>query len=159
MDIKKSEIVKTLFASIKNIFFGLLAGQIIYFMVGLFLIQSGNINTDSLLNTIFMFVTPVFILVSVYVSKVIYIKLVSSFDKSVSLENKIISYRSNNLIKLAILEGANLFNISVMIITSSYLYAAFFVILITLFFLNKPTKDKLIMDYEVTAEEVLFILS
>ncbi|MEO8230905.1 MAG: hypothetical protein ABI638_01395, partial [Ignavibacteriota bacterium] len=111
------------------------------------------------LNTLFMFVTPVVILSAIIASKIIYTKLVGNFNKSSSLENKMISYRTNNIIKLALLEGANIFNISIMIITANYLYAAFFVILITLFFFNRPTKEKFIMDYEVTADDALNILS
>lgn len=154
-----SKFTKNFFASLIIIFFALFAGQTIYFIVGLFFIQSGNITLTPELNTIFMFITPVVILSSILASKFVYTKLVSSFDKSLPLESKMISYRINNIIKLALLEGANIFNISIMIITVNYLYAAFFVIVITLFFFNRPTKEKFIVDYEVTADDALNLLS
>jgi hypothetical protein len=110
------------------------------------------------LNTIFIFITPVVVLSSITASKFIYSKQVSEFDKTLPLENKLISYRTNNIIKLALLEGANIFNISVMIITANYLFAALFIIIVVLFLLNRPTKEKFIMDYEISAEDVIKIL-
>ncbi len=139
------------------LFFALLSGQTIYFIAGLFLIQSGNMNGFSGLNIVFMFVTPVVVLASILASKFIYTKQITEFDKSSSLAKKMVSYRKTNIIKLALLEGANIFNISVMIITASYFFAALFVILIILFLLNRPTKEKFIMDYEVSADDELKI--
>ena len=139
------------------LFFALLSGQTIYFIAGLFLIQSGNMNGFSGLNIVFMFVTPVVVLSSILASKLIYTKQITGFDKSSSLEKKMVSYRKTNIIKLALLEGANIFNISIMIITASYFFAALFVILIILFLLNRPTKEKFIMDYEVSADDELKI--
>ena len=139
------------------LFFALLSGQTIYFIAGLFLIQSGNMNGFSGLNIVFMFVTPVVVLASILASKFIYTKQITGFDKSSSLEKKMVSYRKTNIIKLALLEGANIFNISIMIITASYFFAALFVTLIILFLLNRPTKEKFIMDYEVSADDELKI--
>jgi hypothetical protein len=145
------------FSILNVLFFALLSGQTIYFIVGLFLIQSGNLNGFRGLNIVFMFVTPVVVLSSILASKLIYTKQITGFDKSSSLEKKMVSYRKTNIIKLALLEGANIFNISIMIITASYFFAALFVTLIILFLLNRPTKEKFIMDYEVSADDELKI--
>ncbi|MBE0538768.1 MAG: hypothetical protein IH620_03575 [Ignavibacterium sp.] len=153
-----SPISANYFSTLNVLFIALLSGQIIYFVVGLFLIQSGNINGFGGMNTIFMFITPVVVLSSILASKFIYAKQVAEFDKSLPLENKLVSYRTANIIKLALLEGANIFNISVMIITTSYFFAALFIIIIALFFFNRPTKEKFIMDYEVSADDTLKLL-
>jgi len=150
--------VEKFFATINILFFAFLSGQTIYFFVGLYLIQSGKIEGIPGLNTIFMFITPVVILSSILASKFIYSNQVASFDRTSSLENKLVSYRTNNIVKLALLEGANIFNISVMIITANYFFAVLFIIIIALFFLNRPTKDKFIMDYEISSEEAIKIL-
>ncbi len=146
MNNEKSKFKENFFTSLNIIFFALFAGQIIFFIVGLFLIQSGNITVMPELDTVFMFVMPVVVLSAMIASKFIYTKLVGNFNKSSSLKSKMNSYRTNNIIKLAILEGANIFSISIMIITANYFYAAFFVILITLFFFNRPTKEQFIME-------------
>ena len=150
--------VEKFFTTVNILFFALVSGQTIYFFIGLFLIQSGNMQGIPGLNTIFMFITPVVVLTSILVSKFIYSKQVASFDRTSSLENKLIFYRTNNIVKLALLEGANIFNISIMIITANYFFAAFFIIIIALFFLNRPTKEKFIMDYEISSDEAIKIL-
>ncbi|HEX9253749.1 MAG TPA: hypothetical protein VF870_15995 [Ignavibacteriaceae bacterium] len=158
MNNENFKVSKNYFQILNIIFIALLSGQTIYFFVGLFLIQSGNINGFGGLNTMFMFVTPVVILSSILASKFIYTKQVTEFDKKLSLENKMASYRSAKIIQLALLEGANIFNISIMIITTNYFFAALFIIIIFLFFFNRPTREKFIMDYEVSAEDALKIL-
>ena len=158
MNIEDDKATKSFFPNLNIIFIALLSGQTIYFVLGLYLILSGDMRGMSELNTIFIFITPVVVLSSITASKFIYSKQVSEFDKTLPLENKLISYRTNNIIKLALLEGANIFNISVMIITANYLFAALFIIIVVLFLLNRPTKEKFIMDYEISAEDVIKIL-
>ncbi len=153
----KSKVGK-FFTTINILFFALLSGQTIYFLIGLFLIKSSNMKRIPDLDIIFMFITPVVVLSSILTSKFIYSKKVASFDKTSSLENKLVSYRTNNIIRFALLEGANIFNISVMIITANYFFATFFIIIIVIFFLNRPTKEMFIMDYEISPDEVLKIL-
>jgi hypothetical protein len=150
--------VEKFFTTINILFFALIGGQTIYFLVGLFLIQSGNKEGFGGLNTIFMFITPVVVLSSILASKFIYTKQVTTFDKNLLLENKLVSYRTANIVRLALLEGANIFNISIMIITANYFFAALFIIIISLFLLNRPTKAKFILEYEISADDALKIL-
>ena len=158
MSNENSPIFKNFFQTLNIIFIALLSGQTIYIFVGIFLIQSGNIYGFGGFNTIFMFITPVVVLSSILASKFIYAKQVAEFDKSLSLENKLVSYRTANIIKLALLEGASIFYILLMIITANYFFAALFIIIIALFFFNRPTKEKFIMDYEVSADDALKLL-
>jgi hypothetical protein len=150
--------VEKFFTTINILFFALLSGQTIYFFIGLFLIQSGNVKEVPGLNSIFMFITPVIVLSSFLASRFIYTKQVTDFDKSSSLEIKLVSYRTNNIIRFALLEGANIFNITIMIITVNYFFAALFIIIIVLFFLDRPTKEKFIVDYEISSDDSLKIL-
>lgn len=159
MNNENHPISKTVFSTMDVLFFALLAGQIIYFFVGMLLIQTGKMECANGLNTIFMFITPVVILSSLLASKFIYTKQVTKFDKSLSLEIKLISYRTANMVRLALLESTNIFNISVMIITSNYFFAALFIIVIVLFFLNRPAKEKFIVEYKISADDALKILS
>lgn len=151
-------ILKNFFQTLNIIFIALLSGQTIYFLIGLFMIRSGNFEGFGGSNTIFMFITPVVVLSSIVASKFIYAKQVTEFDKSLPIEIKMVSYRTASIIRLALLEGANIFTISFMIITSNYFFAALFVVVITLFFFNRPTKEKFIMEYEVSADDALKLL-
>ena len=150
--------IEKFFPTLNLIFIAFFSGQIIYLLIGLFIIQNGNMKGIPGLNTIFMFITPVVILFSIFASKFIYSKQVASLDRSSSLESKLVSYRTGNIVKLALLEGANIFNVSVMIITANYFFAALFIIIIGFFFVNKPTKEKFILEFEISAEEALKII-
>lgn len=150
--------IKNIFLIINVLFIALLSGQIFYLFIGLFLVQSGNLDGIPGLNMIYMFLTPTVVLFSILSSKFIYSKQVSAFDKTTSLESKLISYRTNNIIRLALLEGANIFSISIMIITASYLFAALSSIILFFFLFNRPNREKFIMDYEISANDALKII-
>ncbi len=147
------------FPTLNIIYIALFSGQLIYFLVGLLILQSsntGSMTTD--LTNIFLFVTPIIVLSSILASRFLYSKHIASFDKSLSLESKLLSYRTGNIVKLALLEGANIFNISVMIITASYFFAALFIVIISLFLINRPSKEKFILDFEISADDALKII-
>lgn len=146
------------FTTINILFFALIGGQTTYFVIGLFLIQPGNKVGFGGSNGVFMFITPVVVVSSIIASKFIYSKQVTNVDKKLSLENKLVSYRTANIVRLALLEGANIFNISIMIITANYFFAALFIIIIALFVLNRPTKAKFILEYEISANDALKII-
>lgn len=153
---------KTNYSKIKltfNLLFSALLGsQLIYFIVGLLIIQSGNSDTMPGMNTVFMFIVPVINAAVILTAKFIYGKSLSNLNKDLALESKIKLYQTNNVIKLALLEGANIINISAMIITANYFFGAFFIIISALFFLNKPTIEKFIMEYELKPDDTVKIL-
>jgi hypothetical protein len=151
--------IKNFFKTLDVLFFAFLSGQIIYFIVGLFIIQSGELKGFGGLNTIFMFITPVVVLSCIFASRFIYNKQVTEFDKSLPLENKMASFRTANIIKLALLEGANIITVSIMIITANYFFAVLFVAVIVLVFFNKPSIEKFILEYEISADDALKLLS
>lgn len=140
------------------IFLALLSGQIIYFIVGIVLLQTNGAQDLSEISKIFMYIVPLVNAAIILAARFIYGKNLVSLSKDHSLEKKMQSYLTNNIIKLALLEGANLINISVMIITSNYFFAGFFVIIIALYYLNKPTKEKFITEHELSSDEVMKII-
>lgn len=140
------------------IFFALFAGQVIYFLVGIFMIQQGTQNEFNEPNMIFLLLAPVITVSVIFVSRFIYSKQLNDFDMSSSLDDKLKSYQNINIIRLALLEGANIFNISLLIITSNYFFAALFVIPFAVFMLSRPSKDRFILDYQVAASDAAKII-
>ena len=147
------------FITLNIIFIALLGAQLIYFVIGLFLIQAGSVPMQNELDKIFMFITPVIVLSGIIAAKFIYSKMVSAFDKNQPLENKIMSYRNASIVRLALIEGVNIFNISIMIITGNYLYTAYFLILIAFYILFKPSKDNFVVEYQISSDDVIKILN
>lgn len=158
MDLTNNSSPSKMFSILNILFLTFLAGQVLYLSIGLFLVQSGAKEELSQLNNIFLFAVPIIDLFIIFTSKSIYTKNVTNFDKNLPLENKILSYQTNSIIQLALLEGANIINVSVLTITANYFFAALFVIIISLFLLNKPTKEKFIIQYELNSEDVVKIL-
>lgn len=157
MEISKTILSKQ-FLTLNIIFIALLSAQFFYFLIGIILIQSGSALNQNELDRIFMFITPVVVFIGFWAAKFIYARLISGFDKSSSLENKLMSYRNANIVRLALIEGSNIFNISIMIITANYLYSAYFVLLIAFYIMFRPSKDKFILEYEVSGDDVIKIL-
>ena len=141
------------------IFFSLIGGQILYFLVGLYLLQSGQFQQLSKMSTIFMYIVPLINVVFIMAAKFVYEKKLLKLNKDENIEKKSQSYLTNNIIKLALLEGANLINITIMILTGNYFFAGFFVIIIALYFLNKPTKEKFITEYQLSSDEAMKLIS
>jgi hypothetical protein len=141
------------------IFYSLIGGQIFYFVAGLFLLKSGQFQKLSEMSTIFMYIIPLINVVFILAAKFIYGKNLSKLDKDESIEKKSQSYLTNNIIKLALLESANLINITIMILTGNYFFAGFFVIITALYFLNKPAKEKFITEYQLSSDDVMKLIS
>jgi hypothetical protein len=158
MELNNTSVSKQ-FITLNIIFIALLSAQFIYFAIGLFLIQTGSVPVQTELDKIFMFIAPVIVLSGIIAAKFIYSKMVSSFDKNLPLDNKIMSYRNSGLVRLALIEGVNIFNISIMIITGNYLYTAYFLILIAFYILFKPSKDNFIVEYQISSDDVIKILN
>lgn len=145
--------------SVLNILFlTLMAGQFLYLAIGLFIIQASDSQLFSNMNSIIFYTVLIMNVFIIFTSKFIYNKNVTKFDKQSALENKIKSYQINNLIFLTLLEIANIINISALIITTNYFFVVLFLIVIGLFFINRPTKEKVIMQYELNSDEAMKIL-
>lgn len=144
--------------TLKLLFITMLGAQILYLLIGLFIIQAGEFEEINGVNNIFMFIIPLIDTTIIFAIKFIYERSLRDRNKNISLDSKIKSYQINNTIKLALLEGANIINISAMIITANYFYAALFIIIAALFLLNRPTIEKFIMEYELSSEEAVKIL-
>lgn len=146
------------FLQLNIIFLALLIVQIIYFGIFFFLVSADNLLIQAELDRILMFIIPVIVLSGILAAKYIYTKIVAGFDKNLSIERKIMSYRNASIIRLALVEGVNILNITAMLITGNFLYSAYFLILIVFYVLFKPSKDKFIVEYEVSGDDVTKIL-
>lgn len=145
---------KMLFTQINIIYFALFTAQVIYFFIGILLIESGGSIGFEGVETIFLFVTPLVVFTGIYSSRLIYSKQVENSKKNMSsLNAKLLAYRTHLIVRYALLEGLNIFNITIMILTGKFLFAAFFAIVIVFYFLARPSKEAFIMDYEISGED------
>lgn len=148
---KPTEIIK----SSLIIFYALLAGQIIFLMISLYLVSANVVQTIPDLSLILTFTILIFISPLLVVGPIIYRKLISrNFDGVKSTEQKLILYRQGMIIKLAMVEGSSIFSIVCFLITGNFLFVIIAVLLISLFLLHKPTLEKFASDFNIPLSEL-----
>jgi len=141
-----------------TIYYSLVTGLLIFFIVLMVLIQGKHSSTAKEVDTIFTIIVPVFGLMMMFISRMIYNQMLAKFDVNVALQQKITNYRTAKIISWAMIEGACFFALVATMLTSNYLYVAVFVFLFGYFFLMKPSKESLIRDMSLNSEESDLIL-
>jgi hypothetical protein len=142
----------------KTIYYSLAAGLLSFFIVALVFIQDKDPSAGKELDNIFTIVVPVFGLLVMFSSRMIYNQVIQKFDVSSSLHQKISHYRTAKIISWAMIESACLLALVATMLTSNYLYIAVFIFLYGYFFLMKPSKESLIQDMRLSSEESDLIL-
>lgn len=147
--------LKEILKSSLIIFYALLSGQIIFLLISLYLVSANLIETNSELSLIFIITLLFFLSPLLIVGPMIYRKLISrQYDNIKTLEQKLILYRQGMIIKLAMVEGASIFSIVCFLITGNYLFIIISILLISLFFLHRPSLEKFTADFNISLSEL-----
>jgi hypothetical protein len=136
-----------------TIYIALLSGLIIFFIAVIILIQNKNLEVNSELDKILTFLIPVFGLVMMFISRMVYNQMISKYDPGSSLLQKIGYYRTAKITSWAMIEGACFFALVATMFTSNYLYIAVFIFLIGYFILMRPSTESLIRDMHLNSED------
>jgi len=141
-----------------TIYYALVTGLLIFFIVVIVLIQDTDPSTGKDIDNILTIIVPVFGLIMMFVSRMIYSQMLSKVDAGNSLIQKISSYRTAKIVAWATIESACFLALVATMLTSNYLYVAVFVFLFGYFFLMKPSKESLIRDMRLNSDESDLIL-
>lgn len=152
-------------AEIKNqmritntIYYALVTGLLLFFIIVIVLIQDTDPSTGKDIDNILTIIVPVFGLMIMFVSRMIYNQMLSKVDSGNSLIQKISGYRTAKIVAWATIESACFFALVATMLTSNYLYVAVFIFLFGYFFLMKPSKESLIRDMQLNSDESDLIL-
>ena len=140
--------------AIKILFLAMLMAQILFLVVSILVIfQTSLVGTNKELSKILLIVSTACILIGVYISNTLSRKKIAELRGSKSLLEKLQGYRTILIIKYALLEAPSFLTIVSYLLTgnTSFLLLAFLIIVV--FAMNNPTKDKLIFDLELNREE------
>lgn len=149
--------LKEILKSSLIIFYALLLGQIVFLLISLYLVSSNIIPTNPDLSLILIFTLLFFLSPLLVAGPIIYRKLISKqYDNNKTLEQKMILYRQGMIIKLAMVEGASIFSIVCFLITGNYLFIIIAILLISLFFLHRPSLEKFASDFNISISELDF---
>lgn len=78
----------------------------------------------------------------------------NKIDKKLTLEEKVYSYRSLSLLIMIMIEGVNIINLVIFLLSGSTIYLLVAILILILYFVYKPSKEKFI-EVTLTNEEKL----
>jgi len=139
------------------LYLALIAGQIGMFIVLFFVIENNPTETtDGALGGGFMpLIISLFSVMSIAMAFLIYNKRKENGRQlEGGLHDKLAHFRTSFMVRAAVIEGVNFLALIVyFFIDDNYLYLVIFAIGISAFFLIRPTIDRLIEDYQLSANE------
>jgi len=113
-------------------------------------------NTDAIL--VLHYILPLIIIVESGIAFIITKKSLSVFPNNDLLMKKLNVYFRISLIKYAILEGATIVSVVGYYLTLSKVYLGFYVVLLMIFSINRPTVYRISRDLKLEGEEKDIVL-
>lgn len=143
---------KTFVRTVKIIHLALLAGQLLFFVVAFTQTPPHkfdlNFATDPLI-----IVAPLMAISCFVLSNILFSQQLGIAVNQTSLMGKITRYQIASIIRFALIEGSSLFAIVAFLISGNLLFAMVSGLLILVFIANRPTKDKVETDLNLSYEE------
>ena len=141
------------FKSLYTIYYSLIFGMISFFVVILFINEGRAIVLNDELDFVFTIVVPVFGLIMMFSSRMIYNQLISKSYSNKDLPQKIAIYKSSKIITWVLVEIACLLSLVALMLTSNYLYFVVYIFLLGYFYLLRPSKESLVKDLRLNSKE------
>lgn len=135
------------------IYYALLTGQLLFFVVAFWFSGSENFTANKELDEIFQIVVPVFGFAIMIFSRFLFNKNISGVDEKEDAITKVAKYRTLKIIQWALVESATMFSIVALMLTGNHLYSAVFIFLIGYFYLVKPSKENFIDEMKLNSAD------
>jgi len=148
---------KTYFRNLTIIYFAMLCGQLAFVGVVLCLKLTSAQIVMNKLSFPFSFVLPVIAISCVIAGRLIYKHQIKLSQIKSEMIEKMQTYQSGIIIKLALIEGSSLFSIVVFLMTGEVFVLMFTLVLLLIFWTLKPSRQKAIEDLKLTPKEIEMI--
>ena len=133
----------------------LLSGQIIFALLAFALVSTGNFASKMpQAENIFFILVPALIISARLGGTAMYKKKIQEALNAGTLTEKLALYRAATITRCALLEGSVLFAIITYLLTNKIALLAFAAGGLLLFYMLKPTKEKIINELNISAEEI-----
>ena len=142
----------------KKIYTSIFTGLLLFLIIVIVISQENNADGGNSLDKVFTVIVPLFGLLMMVFSKLVYNKMVSGYLSGTDLVEKIMRYRTAKIISWAMVEAACLFALVATMLTSNYLYIAVVIFLLGYLFMLKPSKESLIHDLQLNTTESNLVL-
>lgn len=145
---------KDYFKSIQVIHLALMAGVVFFTAISIILQMDGPfVDGGAEMNFALIYVVPAFTIMGIFTSNFMFKQRLKESLSKVNLKEKLDLYRSALIIKFALIEGPSFFAVIAYILTGNLIYIGIIVLLLAMFWIYRPTKEKLILDLELTHAE------
>lgn len=142
----------------KTIYSSIFMGMLIFLAVVIIIVKGDNTESGNDLDKIFIVIVPLLGLLSMFIARMIYNKMIANYSTETDLVKKIMRYRTAKIISWALVEAACLLALVATMFTSNYLYIVVIIFLFGYYLMLKPSKESLIRDLHLSAEESDIIL-
>lgn len=143
----------------KTIYSSIFTGMFVFLTFVIIIIQGDKAEGGNDLDKIFTIIVPVFGLLSMFIARMIYNRMIGNYSAEADLIRKIMRYRTAKIISWALVEAACLLALIATMFTSNYLYIVVIIFLFGYYLMLKPSKESLIRDLRLSAEESDIILN
>lgn len=135
------------------IFIALLAGMFLMLAAAYFVVSNNEYQTDDSIFNILLLVNAFLSGLMIFLPRKMYDAAVNLYDKSRDLGSKINHHRTQNIVRWAMIEASVLFAIVSAFVTGDLIFLAFALVMITFFYIHRPTIQKFETEYKLSSEE------
>lgn len=145
---------KEYFRSLYILHIALMTGVLLFSILSVFLVSSGSMaKNDTGLDAIFIKVVPALVLIALIIAVWSYNKRLARLKGMRELKQKLTGYRSVFIIRTAWVEGSGIFAIMAYLLTGNYLYIGIAGLLVLLFLIWVPTREKVANALDLSTQE------
>ncbi len=141
------------FTRLRVLFFALLFGQTIFAAIAYFIFGIEDAPIEKTSNDVLVYFAVFYSVTAMGAGYVLKPRLVKNAAGKRNLNEKLKAYTTASLIHWAVLEGANLLNIIVFIITDNRISLVFFLAILLVYIPTKPDLRKIAEELNLSREE------
>lgn len=143
---------KEYFKNLDFIYYLLFFGQALFLVVSFYFKPTPS-DTDTL-NQLFQIIVPIYTFAIIILAPLIYVRiLIRNMVQQHQLKEKLMVYRSANVIKFALLEGATLFAGVALLLTGNTFYIYIYIAMMLAFYIHRPQLEKCIRELNLNEKE------
>ncbi|MEM1134397.1 MAG: hypothetical protein AAGI07_01065 [Bacteroidota bacterium] len=143
---------KQFFFTLRILFFALLFGQTLFAAVAYFIYGLAN-GVEASENDLLVYVSVLFSIMAIGAVYILKPKLVATAATKRHLAEKLKAYTSASLVQWGIIEGANILNIILFMLTANKITLVFFLALILVYIPTRPDLRKIADELRLSRDE------
>ncbi len=142
------------FRSLYILHIALMVGLFVFIMISVFLDAGGSLgNNEQKLNDIFMILAPLLALIGLITAQFVYRNRLIQLKTLPDLKQKLTAYRGAFIVRTALIEAPGLFAVIAFLLTGNYIYIGIAGLIIAIFFVWIPSKERIATSLDLNTEE------